>query len=198
MSATFGDAAPGRQFLKPRLDSGVYYITPKPHVRSLGTKDRQEAERLYDQAMGKELPTRGDVRCRDAFEGWISQGFGLSHNTVKLYRGVWDRYCQHVLGGLFVQQVKVEHILRIYNEARTGVTTADGKPVSEDRIAHIHVCLSSFFSDMTREPTRYRDSNPVAHVGAYGPQKEGRGAVGTDEVLTLEEVETLIEAAGEP
>lgn len=178
-------------YLKARLDSGTWYVTRKPRPFSLGTKDVVEAERLYDEKIGNELSTAGNLRAKDAFPAWLESKSKLEPATVKLYQGVWDLYAKEIIGGQLVQGVKVEHILRILKEASKKISPKTGEPLSQDRLNHIYVCLSSFFGDMTEEPTRYREDNPVAKIGRFRPDTTISGAVSEDEVLTPREVENL-------
>lgn len=195
MAATFISANdPLRPYLKLRGD--VYWITRKPE-RTLGTKDLKEAQRAYDKRIPLGKPSKGNVRCKDAFATWIA-AHRLRASTREQYQGAWDRYCAHVLGGLFVQQVTVEHIIRIYSDARNGVTTFSGKPVSEGRIGHIQNCLGAFFTSMTKQPTRYRLDNPMRELGDYAADPPRTGVVGVDEILSKEEVDTLIHLASIP
>jgi integrase len=193
MSATFSPLLDeSRPFMRTRLDSGTYYCTRKPRPFSLGTKDRKEAEVEYDRKIGQERPSKGDVRNQQAFSDWIEKKKKkLEQTTIDLYEGVWKLYCKDVIGGKLVQEVKKEHIQRIYKQAEQRESAKTGEPISEARRKHIDVCLSSYFNSMTREPTHYRDDNPVEKLGDERPVGSISGNVSEDEVLSAEEVEHL-------
>lgn len=190
MSATFGPAQPGRMYLKQRLPDGNWYISRKPE-RSLGTKDLDEAIRRYDKEMGKVPPKRGDIRNAEAFAFWIANA-GLDPATRDLWQGVWDIYCARFLAGKLVSEVTVEHIIRIKNAAEEHISTTTGRKVGASRVSQVTTMLSSYFTSQTKMPTRYRDDNPVSHLGNLRPKAAISKAVGVHEVLTKEQVGLLV------
>lgn len=190
MAATFGPAQPGRLFLKQRLPAGNWYITRKPE-RSLKTADLLEAERRYDKEMGKIPPKRGDIRNAEAFKFWIANN-GLDPSTQDLWQGVWDGYCADKLGGLLVSEVTVDHIIEIKNRAETHISRTTGKLLGPSRVSQVTTVLSSYFNSQTKMPTRYRDDNPVSHLGKLRPKGAISKAVGVHEVLSREQVDLLV------
>jgi|SRR5262245_12348729 len=198
MSATFFPATdPQRPYLKARVKGGTYYVTRKPKPYSLGTKDLKEAQAEYDRTIGKERPTRGDIRCQEAWDAWIVS-HKLRPNSRSNYQSAWDLYCKHIIGGELVSKVTVEQIIRILTEAANGISAKTGKPVGESRQTGIYVALSAFFTSMTKEPTRYRDDSPVKKIGHHKPDSPISKAVKPDEVLSLEQVDALVAACVPP
>jgi integrase len=196
MSATFHPAPDAtRPFLKPRIIGGTFYNTKKPE-RSLGTKDLKEAQVLYDRLIGRKPPKRGNIRNAEAFDHFLKT-HKMSPATHPLYEGIWRLYCGR-LHGMFVSKVEPEHIIEVLEGARNNVSATTGRPLSEDRLNHIYVGLSAYFTAVSKEPTRYRDDNPVTKIGPYRPDTTVSGSVGVEEVLSLEEVRRLAATAALP
>ena len=202
MSATYHPATdPTRPFLKARVKGGTFYNTKKPEgPYTLGTKDWDEAVREYDRRMQHEQPTERDKRVGAAFDAWIETA-KLGEDTRANYKSCFNLYCRKAIGGLLVQEVQAKpHIIGIIENAKVKLAGKTGKQVGENesRVNGIYVCLSSFFSDMTKHPTHYREDNPVAKIGSYKPDDVFTKQVGVDEVLTLEEVNRLVECCVPP
>jgi site-specific recombinase XerD len=148
--------------------NGIYYLVRKVNgrriARSLKTRDRKEALRLYRQLVGEEQPIlNGKARVPEAWKSFLTNAekAGKKPATIKAYEDTW-RFAESLFGGNRVIDVDVALIERILDTAELYVSPRTGETLSIASLRKIKRNLSAFFKACTKEPTRYRSDNPVA------------------------------------
>jgi site-specific recombinase XerD len=191
----------GHKWLKRREPGGIYYTVRRRNGKlertSLKTRDEAEAITLYEQHFGKRVAANRTIRVPEAFAYFISNPHGKYEvATIDRFRSSWDTWCADLLEHLTVAEVDPADIDRVITRAETAISPHTGRPLSESSKNRIKDVMGAFFKSCTKEPTRYRDDNPVAHVAkrSFGAEIK---SLDEQHIVKDDEVDAIVNALGD-
>ncbi len=175
--------------LYKRKDNGIYYVRWGKNRKSLGTKNKKEAEALYalfraDYIRGiHNLPSKPPkITLRDASIEFLRiKSLDLKKGTIRRYLTSFNQIYEY-LGNLIVSDIAPENIEVYKNKRRLEIS---GPTVNRDV-----TLLKTFFKWAIKQG--YASTNPAMEVDSFKePKKEPN-------VLSAAESMKLLDACDEP